>query len=350
MTDNVRFINLNRVGATGTGAVPGATFNGPTGGKTGYSVNTAGDFNGDGLSDIILGSPGTTVGLNASSGQVNVFYGAKSTSAGFLSGTYNLANLPTSGATGFVLTGANAGDMAGYAVGFTGIINSGQPNAILIGAPGFNSNAGTAYLIPGRANFTGTFSLSAAEGTTLQGNQYLLTSESTPPLAPNFFGASVSSRFQNGQQFTADGDSIADFIIGAPGYNVTGGTSRVEAGGAFIVQGGLITVKIPTAGSISTTIGVGTATAPFSINAVTPAALQIFVFPNVSINPPFMPVDIQLTGTANVVVNGVSYPNSPVVQDPDTANYIGGIPDYIVTISPRSSLNLAPGTTTFDHD
>ncbi len=338
----VRFINLNRVGATGTGAVPGAIFNGVAGGEAGFSVSSAGDFNGDGIGDIMIGSPMATEGLNATAGQVNVFYGAKSTSAAYLSGIYNLANLPTTGPQYFVLTGADAGDMAGYAVAYTGIINVGQPNTILIGAPGYNANSGTAYLIPGRANFTGSYPLTAAElPGPLSGLQFTLTNTGYA----NFFGASLSSRFQNGQQFTADGDSEADFIIGAPGYNVTQTPGRTQAGGAMIIQSGLITVPIPSAASITTTIGVGTPFAPFSINNTTPAALQIYVFGTTSTTPNFMPVtDIN---PATVVVNGVAFPTATLQQDPNTNNYLpDGIPDAIITISPRSALKLSPGTTT----
>jgi hypothetical protein len=345
-TAGVRFINLNRVGITGTGAVPGAVFNGPTGGQTGFSVASAGNWNASaaGFSDIMIGSPGATIGTNSGAGQVNLFYGDTDKGANALTGTFNLASLPAT-LPNVVLTGATAGSLAGYSLSPTGIINSGQPNAILIGAPGFNSNAGTAYLIPGRSNFTGTFSLGAAESAPLDGNQYLLTSLSTTTVAPNFFGASVSSRFQGGQQFTADGDSKADFVIGAPGYNVNDSTARTEAGGALIVQGGLITLRIPSAGAITTTIGVGSATGPFVINATTPAALPIFVFGTTSTTPFFMPVtDIN---PATVVVNGVAFPNATLVQDPNTNNYNpAGIPDAIITISPRSLLGLSPGVTT----
>jgi hypothetical protein len=344
-TDTVRFINLNRVGNSAHGTmVPGAMFNGVTGGETGYAVASTGAWNGNsgGLSGIMLGSPFATIGINTNSGQVNLFYGATNSSANYLTGTYNLASLPST-LPNVVLTGATAGSLAGYALSPTGIINVGQPNTILIGSPGFNSNAGAAYLIPGRAGFTGTYSLASAESAPLSGNQYVLTSLN-PPAAPNFFGASLSSRFQNGQQFTADGDSIADFVIGAPGYNVADSAARTEAGGALIVQGGLITVKIPSSAAITTTIGVGTPFAPFSINATTPAALQIYVFGTTTTTPAFMPVtDIN---PATVVVNGVPFPGATIQKDPNTNNYLNGIPDAIITISPRSALNLKAGTTT----
>ena len=153
----------------------------------------------------------------------------------------------------------------------------------------------------------------------------------------------MSSRFQD-STFTADGDSFADFIIGAPGYDVTQNAARNLAGGAMIIQGGLITVPIPTNNQVTTQIGVGTAFAPFSINATTPAALQIFVFGSTATTPAFMPVtDIDPT---TVVVNGVAFPTATIQQDPNTANYLNGIPDAIITISPRAALNLPNGTNT----
>ena len=114
------------------------------------------------------------------------------------------------------------------------------------------------------------------------------------------------------------------------------------AGGAKIVESGFLTVPIPATNTVTTQIGVGTPFAPFTINATTPATLQIYVFGSTTTTPNFMPVtDIN---PATVKVNGVAFPGATLVQDPDTANYLNGIPDAIITISPRSSLNLASGT------
>ncbi len=341
-TNGVRYINLSNVGTT----VPGATITGPAGGSaTGFAVSSAGDFNNDGFSDILVGTPdfsSSSTVLNQ--GAVTMLYGAASTSSAALTGTISLSNIPTA-IQSASFTGANAGDLAGYALSFVGIINVGQPNLILIGAPGFNAGSGTAYLIPGRSGLTGTFSLATEESAPLSGLQFVLTTPSSPSTSPNFFGASVSSRFQD-TTVTADSDSFADFIIGAPGYDVTQDSTRILAGGAMIVEGGLITVPTPTPAVITTNIGVGSATGPFSINATTPAALQIFVFGSTSTTPNFMPVtDIDPT---TVVVNGVAFPNATIQQDPNTGNYNpAGIPDAIITISPRSALNLPTGTVTF---
>ena len=114
-----------------------------------------------------------------------------------------------------------------------------------------------------------------------------------------------------------------------------------------VVQAGFITVPIPASNSVTTQIGVGTPFAPFSINATTPAALQIYVFGSTATTPSFMPVtDIDPT---TVTVNGVAFPNATLVADPNTANHLNGIVDAIITITPRANLNLASGTV-IDHD
>ncbi len=353
-TNGVSFINLNRVGITGTTAVPGAVFTGAvSGGETGFSVSSAGDWNGDGLSDIIFGSPdfGTTSALDE--GAAYVFYGATSTSTGFLTGTIPLANIPTAFSS-VTLTGANAGDKAGTSVSLVGVINSGTPNEILIGAPGFNSSAGTAYLLPGRTpGLTGVFSLSAAEGTTLSGIQYVLSTPSSPSGTPNLFGTSVSGRLQTTTN-TVDLDNIGDFIIGAPGYDITQDSTRLNAGGAQIVEGGLIKLtNPPPANQVTVPIGVGAANppspgAPFPVNATTPAALPIFVFGSTATTPFFMPVtDIDPT---KITIDGIPIPpgNITIQQDPDTGNYNpDGIPDAIITLSPRTLLGLQNGLDTF---
>jgi hypothetical protein len=174
--------------------------------------------------------------------------------------------------------------------------------------------------------------------------QFVLSTTNSPSTSPNLFGTSVSGRLQTTTN-TADLDNKGDFIIGAPGYDITQDSTRVNAGGAQIVQGGLITVPIPTSTQITTTIGVGQASPPFSINATTPANLPIFVFGSTSTTPFFMPVtDIDPT---TVKVNGVAFPGATLVQDPNTGNYNpSGIPDAIITINPRAALNLPNGVDT----
>jgi hypothetical protein len=347
--NGVPFISLSNLsGGTGTGtAVPGATFVGPAGAvpgsQLGWTVSAGGDFNADGDADILLGAPfwsGSTTSTQA--GLVYLIYGAPSTSSAFLTGNIPLSNIPAA-IQSVTIVGAAAGNMAGYSLSQVGLINSGQPTSILIGAPGFNADSGTAYLIPGRANFTGgPFSLATAESTPLSGLQFFNTTPTSQSTSPPFFGASVSGRLQGTQTNTVDQDKEADFIIGAPGYDVTQNSTELLAGGAQVVESGFLTVPIPKPNTVTTTIGVGTPFAPFSINATTPTSLQIFVFGSTTTSPSFMPVtDIDPT---TVVVNGKAFPTATLTQDSDTKDYVpGGIPDAIITISPRSSLDLPNG-------
>ena len=347
--NGIPFISLANVnGGGGANTIPGAVITGPAGGsETGFSVSAGGDFNGDGYADILVGSPGfagssTTTGQ----GEVTLLYGAPSSSGAYLSGAIPLGAIPSNIAAAQI-QGANAGDMAGYAISQVGVINAGQPTSFLIGAPGFNGDQGTAYLIPGRANFTGTYSLSTistSPSAQLVGLQFTLT---TPGVtgANTFFGSSLSGRLQGTQRNTVDLDNEADFIIGSPGYTATGSTPSY-LGGAQIVESGFLQVPIPQSNTVTVPIGVGAPFAPFSISATTPSTLQIYVFGSTATTPNFMPVED--INPATVKVNGIAFPNATITQDPDKANYIpDGIPDAIITISPRSSLNLSNGSQQF---
>ncbi|MHB1562400.1 MAG: beta strand repeat-containing protein, partial [Isosphaeraceae bacterium] len=197
--NGVRFINLANVGAssTTTGAVPGATILGPSGSRTGFSVSSGGYFDGNtSNSDILIGSPYYSTSTLTNAGLATLLYGAPSTSRAYLTGTINLANVPSTISPMF-LTGAAANNLAGYSVSPVGYITAGQPSLILVGAPGFNSNNGAAYLLPGRSGgLIGTYSLLSAESSPLSGQQFVLTTPGVSTTSPPFFGASVSSRFQ----------------------------------------------------------------------------------------------------------------------------------------------------------
>ncbi len=341
------YLNVGNIAGTGSGNIPGATIQGNPGAvpgsMTGFSVSAGGDFNGDGFGDILIGAPNFSTTANTNVGQVFMLYGASSSTSAYLTGVIPLASLPTA-IQGVEFDGASAGNLAGYSESQVGFINTGQPTSILIGAPGYSSSSGTAYLIPGRSGLTGVYSLATAESTPLSGNQFFDTTPSDTASSPPFFGASVSSRIQGTQANTADLDNRADFIVGAPGYDVTQAGGLALAGGAQIVQTGYITVNVPVSNSVTVQIGVDKPFGPFTINATTPTNLSIYVFGSTATTPAFMPVtDIDPT---TVVINGVAYPNATIVEDPNTADWLNGIPDAIITVTPRSALNLPNGVTT----
>jgi hypothetical protein len=250
------FVDLaTQIGVAAPTATPvvisGATYTGlPAGSTTGWAVAPAGDFNGDGFADFLIGSPG----FATNEGEATLIYGGTTGSAQ-ITGAVSLATPPT---FSYTLTGVNPGDLAGFALTQVGDINSDRINEIAIGAPGFNNGGattdGAAYLIFGSSVTTGTATppVPALSGTASVGalaGTIIFTITTTGGIDPEFFGASLSSRLtQIGQTTTADGDAFGDLIIGAPGYsvnNTSNPTALRLAGGVFIVEGGLIRSLAP---------------------------------------------------------------------------------------------------------
>ncbi len=333
--NNVSFINLTRIGDPGlTGNVAGAAFIGALGGdSTGFAVSSAGDFNDDGLADIMIGSPSANTGA----GVVDLFYGQVGATTTLL-GDIVLDAIPAT-VPSVSFLGAAAGDLTGFSLSQVGRINNDAINEILIGAPGFNALAGAVYLIPGNPSLQGAFSLVTAESQPIAAT--LITNSVPGSVSPSFFGASVSGRLTElNQSQTADTDLVADFIIGAPGFALD--QSRNLNGGVFILEGAFLPLQTPVNTAITTQIGVGQAFGPFSVNATTPATLQIFVFSNADVDPDFNPVtDID---PATLVINGVAFPGAVITADPIDEN-ADGIPDAIITITPRSDIGLLNSTT-----
>ncbi|MFO0909664.1 MAG: hypothetical protein U0794_15180 [Isosphaeraceae bacterium] len=101
---------------------------------------------------------------------------------------------------------------------------------------------------------------------------------------------------------------------------------------------------MPVSTAITTTIGVEQPFGPFTnINPTTPAAMDIYVFSNNNITPAFAPVT-QIDPTT-VTVNGVAFPTATIAADPVDENK-DGIPDAIITITPRANIGLTSSTTT----
>ncbi len=117
---------------------------------SGSSV-AAGDINGDGFSDIIIGAPNANPSSRADAGAVYVVFGTTST---FSSGNLNLSDANLNGTVGFKISGAVAGDLAGTSVASAGDINGDGYADIVVGAPhatGDVANSGAAYVVFGKA-------------------------------------------------------------------------------------------------------------------------------------------------------------------------------------------------------
>jgi hypothetical protein len=353
-------INLSTLGlpATTTLLYPlqGVTFNGASSGsRLGYSLDSAGDYNGDGVGDLLLGAPGSgsaTTSGPAGTGYAAIIYGLRGTSTSTparINGIYTISPNSTNAAfSALYYTGQNPGDLAGFSVAPVGDISGEGVNGILIGAPGYNGGSGTAYVIPGNYALTGTQSLANVTTPTIAGTQLVISSSfpgSTPAL-----GTSVSARalFLPTATLTTDSDAVPDVFVGAPGFSLTNPqnmsqASRTADGAGFYLSGASLQVGVPD-NVILTQAGVGTdsRTGPFSI-ATTPNNLTIYVYSAPATNnlPAFAPfTDINQT---SIKINGIAFPtlaNFSSVPDPSG----GSVPGASFVIN-RSLLNLVAGTT-----
>ena len=128
---------------------------------TGTAV-AMGDINGDGIDDLIIGAPHATVSGKANAGKVYIIFGNKT----FFTSTFTLSTLSASTSQGFEIDGANASDQLGSSLA-VGDINGDNIKDIIIGAPGFNTNVGTVYVMFGKnSGWTTPFDISTLNGTT----------------------------------------------------------------------------------------------------------------------------------------------------------------------------------------
>jgi Ca2+-binding RTX toxin-like protein len=163
----------------------------PTGNLVGETLSTAGDFNGDGFDDILIGSPRD----NNYAGRAYVVFGK----AGGL-GSLDLANLQAS--DGFAITNNISQQWAGDGLSAAGDINHDGYDDIIIG-----TSANRAYVIFGKASGFATIQLNAftaADGFIIEGGD------------PNDFAGAGNSGVGD-----FNGDGIDDFVVNALTINTT---------------------------------------------------------------------------------------------------------------------------------
>ncbi len=328
-----RGISLARVGTTD---VPGIVLVGSSD-RTGNSVSFGGDFNGDGRFDMLIGSPffGGSSGVPTNAGRVSLFYGSASNSR--YNGTISLANPTGLQYAQFIGEVANA--LTGDIVSATGYVNTDNYSEILFGAPGFGSNVGRAYLLPGNPGLYGVISLVGSETNNYLKSQVFTTSASNVRRVGS--GVSGLWRARTPARVTVDNDNLADIVIGA-----AGGT---QGGAGYLIEGAFVPLQTPDSNVIITSIGVDTLPTnpqPYDVSGTSTAPLDIYVL-SVATLPgggSFAPLTDIVTST--ISVNGVAFPGAtmqPTVP-PDINN--DGIPDALIQVSPRSSLFSQNGLTT----
>lgn len=175
------------------------------GDNAGISVAGAGDVNGDGFSDILIGA-------NLNGGSDN---GAAYLVLG--SATPPAAGSQTNLATVVKYTGEAANDQAGRSVAGLGDTERDGLSDFVIGAPNNTdggAGAGTAYLLPGSAA-PANVSLGVGTPTVVQ-----LTGGAGDNAGQSIAGAG-----------DANGDGFADLLVGAPSNDTAG----ADAGAAYLV-------------------------------------------------------------------------------------------------------------------
>jgi hypothetical protein len=164
----------------------------------GSSVSNAGDMNGDGFDDLIIGAPYADPNGD-SSGSSYVVFGKAS---GF-SATMDLSSLD--GSNGFRLDGVAAHDLSGRFVSNAGDVNGDGFDDVIVGAWHADPNgdlSGSSYVVFGKASgFSATMELSSLDGS----NGFRLDGVAEF----DYSGVSVSSAGD------VNGDGFDDVIIGA---------------------------------------------------------------------------------------------------------------------------------------
>lgn len=200
--------------------------------KSGSAISSAGDVNGDGLDDLIVGA----ASADSRAGRSYVVFGKTDGSAVDVS-----ALTAGTGTAGFVINGQSAGDYSGISVSSAGDVNGDGLDDLIVGACGSDAYAGRSYVVFGKTNGVAIDVSALTAGTGTAG--FVISGET----AGDASGASVSSAGD------VNGDGLDDLIVGASGHD--------PAGRSYVVFG-----KTDGAAIDVSALTTGTGTAGFVIN------------------------------------------------------------------------------------
>ncbi|PIZ54139.1 hypothetical protein COY26_00030 [Candidatus Woesearchaeota archaeon CG_4_10_14_0_2_um_filter_33_10] len=177
-------------------------------GYFGYKVDSAGDVNGDGYDDIIIGSPNINISGSENTGQAHLFFGGS-----------NVQSSMNADQADIIINGSAANDYFGDGISSAGDINGDGYSDVMVGAPYASSNGksynGQAYIYLGGTDIKSRMNSSDAD-IIINGSDNW-----------DMFGIETASAGD------VNGDGYSDVVVGALYSKVNG----IFTGRAFIFYG-----------------------------------------------------------------------------------------------------------------
>lgn len=181
--------------------------------NSGTTVAGAGDVNGDGLADVLVGAQLANAGGNSNSGRCYVVFGRTST---------NPIDVSSLGAGGFFIDGVAALDEACTAIAGLGDVNGDGRSDVAVGVPYDEDDLllqGRTYVVFGKADSSTVLLANVATGA----GGFVVDGESTV----DFLGLAVAGPGD------MDGDGFADLGLGTPNMDMPG----LYSGRGYVVFG-----------------------------------------------------------------------------------------------------------------
>jgi hypothetical protein len=209
--------------------------------RSGYSLAAAGDVNGDGYGDVIVGAPGPSTSTGA--GRVGASYVVFGGSSGYLDGLHGSAGFNLDGldgTNGFRLVGVHGRDYSGFSVAGAGDVNGDGIDDLIVGAPLVSAQNGAGYVVFGKTSGWGpNFFLADDTGK----HSFRIVGSDTGEVS----GTSVAAAGD------VNGDGYADLIVSAPNWSTVGA--------AYVIYGRDFTGDVEVSGTTEADTLAGTAAA-----------------------------------------------------------------------------------------